>query len=109
MGLESVVSFFGGKWNEVNRYLNDDFSNCTTNQKMQFAENARNICAITGAMVAPQPIPIADIWIITPIQYIMVRAIGNIYGYKLSESSVAEIASVIGGGMMGQQVCLAFF
>ncbi len=109
MGLESVVRFFGGKWSEVNRYLNDDFSSCTPSEKMQFAENVRNICAITGAMVAPQPIPIADIWIITPIQYIMVRAIGNIYGYKLSESSVAEIASVIGGGFMGQQVCLTLF
>lgn len=85
MGLESVISFFGNKWNEVSRYLNGDFSKSTPDEKIKCAENVRTICALTAAMVAPQPIPIADIWIITPIQYTMVRAIGNIYGYKLSE------------------------
>lgn len=105
--MERVIGFFGNKWNEVSRYLNDDFSATSPDEKIQLAANIREICAVTGAMVAPQPIPIADIWIITPIQYIMVRAIGNIYGYKLSESSIVEIAAVIGGGVTGQQVCLA--
>lgn len=109
MVLENVIGFFGNKWSEVNRYLNDDFSSSNPEEKALFSSNIRGICAWAGAMVAPQPIPIADIWIITPIQYTMVRAIGNIYGYKLSESSIGEIAAVIGGGVTGQQICLALF
>jgi len=91
------------------RYLHDDFSNSTPQEKAQYANNVRQICATAGAMVAPQPIPIADIWLITPIQYLMVRAIGNIYGYRISESTIAEIFAVIGGGITGQQLCLTLF
>jgi uncharacterized protein (DUF697 family) len=55
------------------------------------------------------PIPFADIWTITPVQMLMVRAIGNIYGYKINPQTVKEILAVVGGGMIGQQVCLALF
>ena len=107
--MESIIGFFGNKWNEVMGYLYDDFSNSTPHEKRQYANNVRQICATAGAMVAPQPIPIADIWLITPIQYLMVRAIGNIYGYQISESSIGEIFAVIGGGITGQQLCLFLF
>jgi uncharacterized protein (DUF697 family) len=107
--MESIIGFFGDRWNEVMRYLHDDFSNSTPQEKTQYANNVRQICATAGAMVAPQPIPIADIWLITPIQYLMVRAIGNIYGYRISESTIAEIFAVIGGGITGQQLCLFLF
>lgn len=109
MVLENIVSYFGNRWNEINHYLNGDFTNSSASEREELATKARNICAWAGAMVAPQPIPIADIWIITPIQYMMVRAIGNIYGYKISEQTVGEIVAVIGGGMLGQQTCLALF
>lgn len=109
MVLENVIGYFGNKWNEISHYLNDDFTNSDASERQKLAAKARNICAWAGAMVAPQPIPIADIWIIMPIQYMMVRAIGNIYGYKITEQTVGEVFAVIGGGMLGQQACLALF
>ncbi|MCS7291906.1 MAG: DUF697 domain-containing protein [Gloeomargarita sp. SKYBB_i_bin120] len=109
MGLESVINYFGSKWEQINRYLSGDFSNSTDEERARFSEQVRQICAVTAGLVAPQPIPIADIWIITPIQYTMVRAIGNIYGYKLDPSCLAEVMAVVGAGITGQQLCLALY
>lgn len=109
MGLESIINFFGSNWDKLVHYLNDDFHNTTSDEKMRFASEVRTISAVASATVTVQPIPFADIWIITPIQYAMVRAIGNIYGYKISESSIGEVLAVIGGGVTGQQICLSLY
>ncbi|NCS39747.1 MAG: DUF697 domain-containing protein [Microcystis aeruginosa BS13-10] len=73
------------------------------------AKEARQISAWAAAAIAPMPIPFADIWTITPVQMLMVRAIGNIYGYKIDAKTVKEMLAVVGGGMLGQQICLALF
>lgn len=94
---------------EIEYLLMNDFSALNEIERKEKVAEARQKGAWGAALVAPQPIPFADIWLITPVQILMVRAIGNIHGYELSEDTVKELLSVIGGGWLGQQVCLALF
>lgn len=93
----------------MSQFLSDNFSNIDKSQRQEMATEARQISACAAAAIAPMPIPFADIWTITPVQMLMVRAIGNIYGYKIDGKTVKEMLAVVGGGMLGQQVCLALF
>jgi len=65
------------------------------------------ICAI----VAVQPIPFADIFILTPIQILMGVEIAKKYGVKVgkleSKEVVKQILGVIGMGIIAQQLGLA--
>lgn len=94
---------------EIWKYITDDFSNLDNNAKKQKASEVRSICATFAAGLSIIPIPFADIFTITPVQYLMVRAIGNIYGYKLDENAAKEVVAVVGGAWLGQQTCLALF
>jgi uncharacterized protein (DUF697 family) len=66
-------------------------------QRKEMAKEARQISAWAAAAIAPMPIPFADIWTITPVQMLMVRAIGNIYGYKIDAKTLKEMLAVVGG------------
>lgn len=95
---------------EIWKFINGDFSNLDEDGKKENTSRVRQIAATTGAVACAIPnVPFADFFIITPIQALMVRAIGNIYGYKVNESTAAEILTVIGGGWLGQQTLLAAF
>jgi uncharacterized protein (DUF697 family) len=90
-------------------YLNDDFSQTSLVERQKLAADVRKIGAGCAAAIAPMPLPFADIWAITTVQYMIVRAIGNIYGHKLDINATKEVLAVIGGGMLGQQICLQLF
>ena len=95
---------------EIWKFINGDFNNLDEDGKAENTSKVRQIAATTGAVACAIPnVPFADFFIITPIQALMVRAIGNIYGYKVNESTAAEILTVIGGGWLGQQALLAAF
>jgi uncharacterized protein (DUF697 family) len=95
---------------EIWKFINGDFNNLDEDGKKENTSRVRQIAATTGAVACAIPnVPFADFFIITPIQALMVRAIGNIYGYKVNESTAAEILTVIGGGWIGQQTLLAAF
>ena len=95
---------------EIWKFINGDFNNLDEDGKKENTSKVRQIAATTGAVACAIPnVPFADFFIITPIQALMVRAIGNIYGYKINESTAAEILTVIGGGWLGQQALLAAF
>jgi uncharacterized protein (DUF697 family) len=94
---------------DIYSYINGDFSDRNDNERKQLCSQIRVIAGAAGATLALAPVPFADIFTITPVQYLMVRAIGNIYGYKINEKSVGEIVAVIGGGFIGQQTILALF
>lgn len=65
------------------------------------------------AGVAIQPIPFADIFLLTPIQAFMGTRISAIRGLPLSEKEVAEvlkeIAGVIGLGLLAQQLAIGAY
>jgi uncharacterized protein (DUF697 family) len=72
-----------------------------------------HITCATCAGVAIQPIPFADIFILTPIQAYMGTRIAAIRGVPVSESEasdiVKEIIGAIGMGMIAQQLALGLY
>ncbi len=75
--------------------------------KRETAKQLSHIAATACAALALQPIPIADILIITPVQVLLVQAIGRVYGIPLSAKTALEIATNLGLGVMLQQVFVA--
>lgn len=72
-----------------------------------------HITCTTCAGVAIQPIPFADIFILTPIQAYMGSRIAAIRGVPVSESEtsaiIKEILGVIGMGFAAQQIALGIW
>jgi uncharacterized protein (DUF697 family) len=72
-----------------------------------------HIFSVTCAAVAVQPIPFADIFVLTPIQAYMGVRLSAIRGMPLSEAEstnlLKEIAGVVGLGMVAQQVALGLY
>lgn len=69
--------------------------------------------SITCAALAVQPIPFADIFVLTPIQAYMGVRLSAIRGMPLSESQakdlIKEISGVVGLGMAAQQIALGLY
>jgi uncharacterized protein (DUF697 family) len=72
-----------------------------------------HITCATCAGIAIQPIPFADIFILTPIQAYMGSRIAAIRGVPVSESEaltiIKEILGVIGMGFAAQQIALGIW
>ena len=65
-----------------------------------------SVCAAT----AIQPIPFADIFILTPIQLFMGKFIGEARGYKFSISEIyKEILGVLGLSFLAQQTAIGLY
>jgi uncharacterized protein (DUF697 family) len=92
---------------DMRSFLTDDFRGLDLESRRQKAAEVRNMSAIAAGAIAPMPIPCADIWTITPIQMLMVRAIGNIYGYGLDYRTARAVLATVGGGWLGRQTFLA--
>lgn len=69
--------------------------------------------SVTCAAVAVQPIPFADIFVLTPIQAYMGVRLSAIRGMPLSEVQakdlLKEISGVVGLGMAAQQIALGLY
>lgn len=77
-------------------------------------EKVRQIVVIFSTVcagVAVQPIPFADIYILTPLQAFMGTRISSIRGVPLSEKQttevIKELMGVVGMGMLAQQLGIA--
>ena len=72
-----------------------------------------HIFSVTCAAVAVQPIPFADIFVLTPIQAYMGVRLSAIRGMPLSDAEATdllkEIAGVVGLGMAAQQIALGLY
>jgi uncharacterized protein (DUF697 family) len=72
-----------------------------------------HIFSVTCAAVAVQPIPFADIFVLTPIQAYMGTRLSAIRGMPMSEADakdlIKEIAGVVGLGMLAQQAALGLY
>ena len=74
-------------------------------------ENAEEViksAALLSGAVAVEPIPFADIMLITPVQAKMVLHIGKIYGFEVTPARAREIAQELGAtvayGLVARQV-----
>ncbi len=92
----------------VNKILSD--------QSLSREEKSRAIIHATGiacGIIALQPIPFADIFVLTPIQAVMFLGIGKLYGFEISaeraKEIVLEIAGVIGMGLIAQHSVIALY
>jgi len=69
--------------------------------------------ALICALVAVQPLPFADIMILTPIQLVMVTALNKILGNPFEKSKLEEVLAsllgVVGWGTLAQQVILGLY
>ena len=69
--------------------------------------------SVTCAAVAVQPIPFADIFVLTPIQAYMGVRLSAIRGMPLSDAQamdlLKEISGVVGLGMVAQQIALGLY
>lgn len=79
-------------------------------------EKVEKICIVFGTFcgaVAVQPIPFADIFVLTPIQAYMGKKIADIYGYDISEQGATqifkEIAGLVGMGLLSQQLAIGAY
>jgi uncharacterized protein (DUF697 family) len=72
-----------------------------------------HLTSLTCAVVAVQPIPFADLFILSPIQVVMViamsRVLGNPVGKNGAGEIVASIAGVVGWGVLAQQAVLGLY
>lgn len=72
-----------------------------------------HIFSVTCAATAVQPIPFADIFVLTPIQAYMGVRLSAIRGMPLSDAEATdllkEIAGIVGLGMAAQQVALGLY
>lgn len=71
------------------------------------------VFATTCAAVAVQPIPFADIFLLTPIQAFMGKKIADIRGFNITEAGAKEIftelAGLVGLGFLSQQLVIGAY
>lgn len=79
-------------------------------------QKVTRICTVfstTCAAIAVQPIPFADIFVLTPIQAYMGKKIADIRGFNISESGAKEIfkelAGLVGLGFLSQQLAIGAY
>lgn len=69
--------------------------------------------SLVCGIVAAQPIPFADIFILTPIQVVMVTYLNKVIGNPFKKSKITEIVSyllgVVGWGVLAQQMILGAY
>lgn len=90
-----------------------DIENRTDLSDEQKRSRIIHIFSVTCAAVAIQPIPFADIFVLTPIQAYMGVRLSAIRGMPLSDAEATDllkqIAGVVGLGMLAQQVALGLY
>ena len=79
-------------------------------------QKVTRICTVFGttcAAIAVQPIPFADIFVLTPIQAYMGKKIADIRGFNISEAGAKEIfkelAGLVGLGFLSQQLVIGAY
>lgn len=55
-----------------------------------------------GGVIALQPIPFADNFILTPMQFALLMKIGKIYEKRLTSDLALKLAATVGGGFLAQ-------
>ncbi|MBW2453062.1 MAG: DUF697 domain-containing protein [Deltaproteobacteria bacterium] len=91
----------------VRRIMKGDFAEATDEEKVQAVDDVKKACATAAAAVAIQPVPLLDVALLSPIQIVMVQAIGQVHGYKLNKRSVLEVLSTFGTSILAQNAVLS--
>jgi uncharacterized protein (DUF697 family) len=91
----------------LKRILNGNYDGATPEERDRAVREVLQIGSVAAAAVAVQPFPLVDALLISPIQILMVQAIGKIRGHTLDSRSVLEILSTFGASLVTQNLILA--
>jgi uncharacterized protein (DUF697 family) len=101
---------------EITETIRREITEIENRTDMSAEDKASQIthCAcIACAAIAVQPIPFADIFVLTPIQAYFASRIAAIRGVPVSESGaldiIKEIIGIVGLGIMAQQIALGIW
>lgn len=109
---KSSSNFIEGKKKELTRLLDNlvEDPSITKEKKVKLIITATSLIC---ALVAIQPIPFADIFILTPIQLVMVTFINKAIGNPLEKNKLDEILwyllGIVGWGVLAQQLILGAY
>ncbi len=105
-----------GVIDKVKEKLSSEVLNIENRTDLTEEEKITRIITVFGttcSAIAIQPIPFADIFILTPIQAFMGKKIADIRGYDISESGTKEIIKELGGlvglGFLSQQLAIGAY
>ena len=103
------------KFEEVKQKLLMEYE-ALEDESINEQERVSKVILVTAAIcagIAVQPIPFADIAILTPIQAFMAMKIGKIKGFEFSQERakeiVIELGGVVGMGFAAQQTVLTLY
>ena len=101
---------------DINEKIKAEFLQIENRTDLTEDEKVEKVIKIGSAIcagVAVQPIPFADIFILTPLQAYMGTRIGAIRGFKVTETEamdlLKQLAGVVGLGMAAQQIVLGLY
>ncbi|WP_066172661.1 YcjF family protein [Bacillus marinisedimentorum] len=100
----------------LKKRLTDEFFKIEKNDNLTPDQKADKIIFTTSALcagIALQPIPFADMAILTPIQIFMAKKLGDVRGLPMTKEKAAEIVKVVGGviglGFAAQQTAIGLY
>ncbi len=91
----------------IKRIMSGDYDDATPAERDTAVREVIQMCSAAAAAVSVQPIPLLDIALISPIQIVMVQAIGRVHGHSLDRKAVLEIVSTFGASILAQNVIMA--
>ena len=101
---------------KAKKYLEDNLLQIEKRSDLSKEEKSSQIINLFSAVcagVAIQPIPFADIFILTPIQVLMGERLAAVWGVPANKSSaskiVKDIAKVCGMGLIAQQLAISSY
>jgi uncharacterized protein (DUF697 family) len=108
----SVLDSIKKKSQELSSLLNNlvDDPSIPLEKKAQLIIHSTSLIC---ALVAVQPLPFADLFVLTPIQVVMItylsRAMGNPVGDNGAKEIISYLAGVVGWGVLAQQAILGLY
>lgn len=91
----------------IQRVLAGDFGQASEAERRAAVKDLIQVCSVAAAAVAIQPVPLADIVLLAPIQIALVQGVGRVHGHSLDRQSVLEMLGTFGASIVSQNVIMA--
>tara|TARA_R110000744_G_scaffold2614_2_gene10406 strand:- start:7526 stop:8089 length:564 start_codon:yes stop_codon:yes gene_type:complete len=113
MGIANKASDVISKAKEKLKKEVSEIENRSDLTDQQKVDKIITIFSTFCAAIAVQPIPFADVFVLTPIQGYMGKKLADIRGYNITESGAKEvfkeIAGLVGLGFLAQQLAIGAY
>ncbi len=113
MNIKSKATEIKNKAKEKLKKEVSDIEKQTDLTDQQKVDKIITIFSTFCAAIAVQPIPFADVFVLTPIQGYMGKKLADIRGYSISENGAKEVfkelAGLVGLGFLAQQLAIGAY